>query len=212
MDRRLTISRKSQENIDIADMRIEKMKTKKEEQQNRKALAAEENNTLVISSKLMADLKNKGILAFRQMTDDEQKKVWNWSKEVIQQYRTVHEADPSNIRNIDDLPFPKEDIKLAIKLSLPLYLSKDMQRVVKILKTAYKDIGTFQFIDDADKKELRSRVHPKRRASAKNGANPHPLYDKYAEVIISEQKALFQEINDFITDLEAIMQDNPSGT
>jgi hypothetical protein len=87
-----------------------------------------------------------------------------------------------------------------------------MQSVVKMLKTAYKDIGTFQFIDDADKKELRSRVHPKRRASAQNDANPHPLYDKYAEVIISEQKALLQEINDFVTDLESIMQDNPSGT
>lgn len=188
------------------------MKTKREKQQRRKALAAEENNTLVISSQLMADLKNKGILAFKQMTDDEQKKVWNWSKEVVQQYRTVHEANPSNIRNIDDLPFPKEDIKLAIKLSLPLYLSKDMQSVVKMLKTAYKDIGTFQFIDDADKKELLSRVDPKRRASAQNNGTLYQLYDKYAEVIISEQKALLQEINDFITDMESIMQNNPSGT
>jgi hypothetical protein len=188
------------------------MKTKKKNQQNRKALAAEENNTLVISSKLMADLKNKGILAFRQMTDDEQKKVWNWSKEVIQQYRTALEADPSNIRNIEDLPFTKEDIKLAIKLSLPLYLSKDMQSVVKMLKTAYKDIGTFQIIDDADKKEVRSRLAQKRRISAQNDGTPYPMYDKYTEVIISEQKALFQEINDFITDLESIMQDNSSGT
>jgi hypothetical protein len=188
------------------------MKTKKKNQQNRKALAAAENNTLVISSKLMADLKNKGILAFRQMTDDEQKKVWNWSREVIQQYRTALEANPSNIRNIEDLPFPKEDIKLAIKLSLPLYLSKDMQSVVKMLKTAYKDIGTFQFIDDADKKEVRSRLAQKRRISAHNDGTIYPMFDKYAEVIISEQKALFQEINDFITDLESIMQDNRSET
>jgi len=188
------------------------MKTKKEKQQSRKALSARGKNALVISSKLMANLKNKGILAFKQMTDDEQKKVWDWSKEVIQQYRTVLEADPSNIRNIDDLPFPKEDIKLAIKLSLPLYLSKNMQSVVKMLKTAYKDIGIFQLIDDADKKELPSRVDPRRRASAQNDGATYPMYDKYAEVIISEQKALFQEINDFVTDLESIMQDNPSGT
>jgi hypothetical protein len=188
------------------------MKTKKENLQSGKDLAAEGNNALVISSKLMADLKNMGILAFKQMTDDEQKKVWSWSREVIRQYRTVLEADPSNIRNIDDLPFPKEDIKLAVKLSLPLYLSKDMQSVVKKLKTAYKDIGTFQFIGDTDKKELRSRVDPKRRASAPNGGATYPLYDKYAEVIISEQKALLHDINDFITDLESIMQNNPSGT
>jgi hypothetical protein len=189
-----------------------KMSTKKENLQSRKASAAEGDDALVISSIQMADLKNKGILAFKQMTDDEQKKIWNWSKEVIQQYRTVLEADPSNIRNIDDLPFPKEDIKLAIKLSLPLYLSKDMRSVVKVLKTAYKDLGTFQFIDDADSKKLWSRVDPKRRASKQNIGTTNPLYDKYAEVIISEQKALFQEINDFVTDLESIMQDNHSET
>ena len=189
-----------------------KMSTKKENLQSRKASAAEGDDALVISSIQMADLKNKGILAFKQMTDDEQKKIWNWSKEVIQQYRTVLEADPSNIRNIDDLPFPKEDIKLAIKVSLPLYLSKDMRSVVKVLKTAYKDLGTFQFIDDADSKKLWSRVDPKRRASKQNIGTTNPLYDKFAEVIISEQKALFQEINDFVTDLESIMQDNHSGT
>jgi hypothetical protein len=187
---------------------ILKMRGKKESQQRGKARAAEENNALLISSKLMADLKNKGILAFKQMTDDDQKKVWNWSKEVIQQYRSVLEADPSNIRNIEDLPFPKEDIKLAIRLSLPLYLSKDMQGVVKMLKTAYKDIGTFQFIDDVDKKELRSRTDPTQRASSKNKRTKYSLSDKYTELTISEQKALLQEINDFAADLESIMRNN----
>jgi hypothetical protein len=184
------------------------MNPKKENQQNRESLAAEKNNALLISSKLMANLKNKGILAFKQMTDDDQKKVWNWSKEVIQQYRSVLEADPSNIRNIENLPFPKEDIKLAIRLSLPLYLSKDMQAVVKMLKTAYKDIGTFQFINEVDKKKLRSRTDPKQRASSKNNRTKYSLSDKYTELTISEQKALLQEINDFAADLESIMRNN----
>jgi hypothetical protein len=189
-----------------------KMKTKKENQQIRKSLTAEGKNAPVISSKLMADLKNKGILAFKQMADEEQKKVWDWSRQVIQQYRIALEGDQSNIRDIEDLPFPKEDIKLAIKISLPLYLSKDMQSVVKMLKTAYKDIGTFQRINDAEKKELQSRVDPKRRASKQNGEATYPLSDKYTELIVSEQKALLQEISDFIIDLESIMQGNRSGT
>jgi hypothetical protein len=185
-----------------------KMNPKKENQQSRKLLAAEENNALLISSKLLADLKNMGILAFKQMTEDDQKKVWNWSKKVVQQYRSVLEADPGNIRNIEDLPFPKEDIKLAIKLSLPLYISKDMQSVIKMLKTAYKDIGTFQFIDDGDKKVLQSRSDPKRRASSQNNGSTYPLSDKYTELIVSEQKALLQEVNDFVTDLDSIIQDS----
>jgi hypothetical protein len=185
-----------------------KKNTKKENQQSRKSTVAEETDILLISSKLMADLKNKGILAFKQMTDDEQKKVWDWSKEVIQQYRSVLEADPSNIRNIEDLPFTKEDIKLAIRLSLPLYISKDMQSVVKMLKTVYKDIGTFQSIDDVDKKELRLRADPKRRTSSQETGTTYLLSDKYTELTISEQKALLQEINDFVADLESIMRNN----
>ena len=188
-----------------------KMNAKKDYQQRRKTVAAEKNNALLISSKLMADLKNMGIVAFKQMTEDEQKKVWNWSREIVQQYRSVLEADPGNIRNIEDLPFPKEDIKLAIKLSLPLYISKDMQSVIKMLKTAYKDIGTFQFIDDGDKKVLQSRSDPKRRASSQNNGSTYPLSDKYTELIVSEQKALLQEVNDFVTDLDSIMQDNRVG-
>ena len=188
-----------------------KMNEKKDYQQRRKTVAAEKNNALLISSKLLANLKNMGILAFKQMTEDEQKKVWNWSKEVVQQYRSVLEADPGNIRNIEDLPFPKEDIKMAIKLSLPLYISKDMQNVIKMLKTAYKDIGTFQFIDDGDKKVLQSRSDPKRRASSQNNGSTYPLSDKYTELIVSEQKALLQEVNDFVTDLDSIMQDNRVG-
>jgi hypothetical protein len=100
-------------------IKVLKMNAKNENRNGRKSSAAAESNSLLISSKLMADLKNRSIMAFKQMSDDEQKRVWNWSKEVIKQYRSVLEAHPSNIRNIEDLPFPKEDIQLAIKLSLP---------------------------------------------------------------------------------------------
>lgn len=184
------------------------MSTKKEHLQGRRATVSEENNLLLISSRLMADLKNKGIRAFKKMTDEEQKKVWKWSTEVIGEYRSVLEADPSNIRNIEDLPFPKEDIKLAIKLSLPLYISKDMHSIVKLLKTAYKDLGTFQLIEDADKKELLARASLKRRASSQNNKTIYPLADKYTQLAVSEQKALLEEINDFVTDLEAIKLNN----
>jgi len=187
------------------------MNTKKERQENSESPAAEENNMLLISSKLMADLKNRGIEAFKQMTDDEQKRVWNWSKEIIRQYRSALEAYPANIRDIEDLPFPKDDIKLAIKLSLPLYLSKDMQSMVKMLKTAYREIGTFQLLDDVLNKELLARADLKRRASSQSNKTIYPLSDKYTELAVSEQKALLQEINDFVTDLESIMRDNNPG-
>ena len=185
-----------------------KMNAKKENRNGRKRSAAAESNSLLISSKLMADLKNRGIIAFKQMSDDEQKRVWHWSKEVIKQYRSVLEAHPSNIRNIENLPFPKEDVQLAIKLSLPFYLSKDTQSVVKRLKTAYREIGTFQHIEDVDKRELLSRENLKRKASSRYNKTIYPLSDKYTALAVSEQKALLQDINDFVADLESIMKDN----
>lgn len=189
-----------------------KINTNKENQQNRKTSTSKEKDMLLVSSKLLVDLKNKGIMAFKKMTDEELKRVWEWSKEVIQQYRSLLETCPSNIRNVEDMPFPKEDIKLAIKLSLPLYISKDMQSMVKKLKTAYREIGTFQFIEDADKKKLLSRANLRRRASSKNNKTIYPLSDKYSdkyrEIAVSEQKALLKEINDFVNNLQSIMPDN----
>ena len=55
------------------------MNPKKENRQSHKSSVTKKNNTLLISSKLMANLKNKDIMALKQMTDDEQKEVWNWS-------------------------------------------------------------------------------------------------------------------------------------
>jgi len=188
--------------------KIFKPKTRKKVRRTRQNEGAGKNDMLLISSSLLANLKNMGILAFKQMTDAEQKTVWKWSKEVIRRYRSVLEAHPGNIRDVEDLPFPKEDIKLAIKLSLPLYISKDMHSMVKMLKTAYKEIGTFQIIDDIGKKKLPSKADSKRKSSSQNNRTAYPLTDKYTEITVSEKKALLQEINDFVTDLESTMRGN----
>lgn len=180
-------------------------KTKNKDRRAAPAAAAEKNDMLLISSKLLADLKNMDILAFKQMTDDEQKQVWKWSKEVIRQYLGKLKTDPANIRNVECLPFPKEDIKLAIKLSLPLYLTKDMQNMVKKLKTAYKELGTFQRIGESDKKEWLSQSGAKDRTSSQNHISPYALSDKYTEISVSEKKALLREINDFVNDLKALI-------
>ena len=166
-------------------------------------MSAVKDNTLVMPSRLIADLKNNGIVAFKQMTDNEQKLVWNWAREVIRQYRNVLEADQSNIRSIEDLPSSRDDIKLAIKLSLPLYISKNMQSMVRILKTAYKEIGAFQTVD-SKVVEGRSSVPAKKGEEPieEQNQNDLPAEDSIMELIVSEKKALLQEINQFIIQIE----------
>jgi hypothetical protein len=108
------------------------------------------------------------------------------------------ERNPANIRSVDELPFPKEDIKLAIQLSLPLYEQKNIQSMVKTLKTNYKELGVFQSIDTEDKEKLRKMSVRQDKASAKQDREVIEIHEKYMEMVISEKKSLLEEINDFV--------------
>jgi len=181
------------------------------QKKDRHVAAAGEPNRISISPRLKADLRNKGIAAFRQLNDDEQKRVWQWCNEVVRQYRGVLETDPRNIRNVASLPFPKEDIRLALKMLLPLYISKGMHSMVRKLKNAYQETGTFQTIDPQDQAVLstettrRGKQISKRQYSDVDRAN-----EKYMGLVISEKKGLLQDINNFVNELEALTSEGSS--
>jgi len=125
-------------------------KIQKRDHHGRHVATVGETAEISISLRLKADLKHKGIMAFKQLTDDEQKRAWQWCNEVVRRYRDVLETDPRNIRNVESLPFPKENIRLALKMSLVLYIAKGMHSMVRKLKNAYQETGTFQTIDPKD--------------------------------------------------------------
>jgi hypothetical protein len=68
---------------------------------------------------LLKNFKSKGTSALKELSENELKALINWSKEVIRQYTNLIDNDLSNIKDIADLPYPKERIKLAIKMMLP---------------------------------------------------------------------------------------------
>jgi hypothetical protein len=90
-----------------------------------------------------------------------------------------------------------------MKLSLPLYISKDMQSMVRILKTVYKEIGAFKSIDPKVV-ERRATVSAAQEAPSIEEQSQNELRDKdrLMELVVSEKKVLLQEINDFIIQLE----------
>jgi len=161
-------------------------------------------NPPAISPNLLARLKKKKIALFQQLTEDEQRTIWEWSREVIRQYRITLESNPSNVRNVRELPFSKDDIKLAIKIALPLYVSKDLQRMIKVLKTAYRELGAFQVIDPSETEKAISTNSSSKRSSSAGKKRSIFKSDAYIESIISEKKALLDEINIFVNDLEAL--------
>lgn len=181
------------------------------QKKDRHVAAAGEPNRTSISPRLKADLKNKGITAFKQLNDDEQKGVWQWCNEVVRQYRGVLETDPRNIRNVESLPFPKEDIRLALKMLLPLYISKGMHSMVRKLKNAYQETGTFQTIDPQDHAYPSTETTPKKKQiSKKQYSDVGRANDEYMEQIISEKKGLLEDINNFVNELEALTSDGSS--
>jgi len=152
-----------------------------------------------------------GIMAFKQLTDDEQKQVWQWCNEVVRLYRGVLETDPRNIRNVESLPFPKEDIRLALKMLLPLYISKGMHSMVRKLKNAYQETGTFQTIDPQDHAYLFTETTRKgKQISKKQYSVVDRTNEKYMGLVISEKKGLLQDIHNFVNELEALTSEGSS--
>lgn len=156
-----------------------------------------------IPPEIISKLKEKGIATLERLSEKKQTAVWNWSRTVVRAYRKILEADPRNVRDISELPFKKDDIKLAIKIALPLYVSKDLQRMVRALKNAYKELGAFQDLEALDAVSL-AQDDDQPDLSLKNSSLSIDSVDQNMELIVSEKKALIDEINGFVADLEAI--------
>ena len=61
------------------------------------------------------DFRNKGISALSKLNKDKQSFLVNWAQDVVDQYGSVLTEHPMKIKNLVDLPCPKEYIKIAIK-------------------------------------------------------------------------------------------------
>jgi hypothetical protein len=155
---------------------------------------------------LLKNFKRKGLSAFNDMNEKEQKTVINWSNNVTRQYTNLIDNDLSNIKDLADLPYPKDDIKLAIKIILPIYISNGPPNMVKKLALAYQELGSFQQIDPGDNEAILNPKISKDTNSSKKLRKSLTIYDEYLEISISERKILFQEIENYIDDLKYMIQ------
>ena len=152
--------------------------------------------------KLLQILQARGLYAFKDMSDSEQRRVWFWSKNVIRHYRFVLERNPANIRAAEDMPFSKEEVKLAIKLALPFYAQKNVHGMVKNLKSIYKELGCFQDIEATDKAKLRKSYVRRDKASTAPYHELLKIHEKYIQTVISEKKSLLAEITAYADKLK----------
>ena len=129
------------------------------------------------------------------------KKIANWANEVFNDYTTALADFPMKIKSIEELPCSKQDIKLAIKILLPTYLSKGSDDMVDLLKDRYVRLSAFREISMEDKETL---IRESREIEKENGTTDRllfPNYYKYIDLMVAEQNAFVEDINNYIEDL-----------
>jgi hypothetical protein len=145
----------------------------------------------------------EGFYALKNMKKDEQKKVWDWAREVIRQYDQVLEKNPTSVKPAALLPASKENIELAIKVSLPFYITKNLNKMIAKLTYLYQELGAFQDFDPEDM----AKIAEERFSNKNNIKSKLPeavsLYNRFMDLSVAEKKRLLEEINQYVNDVKA---------
>ncbi|MEJ2656908.1 MAG: hypothetical protein P8012_06885 [Desulfobacterales bacterium] len=120
--------------------------TKIDKKSNEK-LRIDERSLLEVST-LLSRLRETGITTIFVMNKKAQMKMLNWAHGLVNQYNDILKQNPMKLKDISELPFPKMDAKLAIKLLLLASVKKGLKDdTVFDLRNKYVSLGSFQSVD-----------------------------------------------------------------
>jgi hypothetical protein len=114
---------------------------------------------------------------------------------------------PAKVKDIAELPCPREDLKIAIKVLLPAYLAKGSDEIVDLLKDRYVRLSAFQAINREDKEAIKKESIKIDQKPVPADSSLFPNYQKYMQTIISEQTIFLEDITTFIDDLQMQLKD-----
>ena len=151
---------------------------------------------------LLKKLRKTGIIAILNMNKKSQMIMSNWAHDIVNQYNAVLKKNPMKLKNITELPFSKMDAKLAIKFLILGSVEKGLDdNTASNLRDKFISLGSFQSIDQKDIVKLMKCMSDIKEKSMEDNTFSLPGFNKYMDLIISEQKALLEEINSFIEDI-----------
>jgi len=154
---------------------------------------------------LLNRLRKTEITAILTMNKKAQITVLNWANNLVDQYDAILKNNPMKLKDIAGLPYSKMDAKLAIKLLMLTAVEKKLEdNTVVNLKDKFVSLGSFQSIDQKDIVKLIKYIGDIQKQSMDADTPSFPELNKYMNLIISEQKALLDEINSFIEDIRKI--------
>jgi len=186
------------------------MNSTKDNEKSRAQPKRNENPPSVLED-LLKQFRKDGIHALADLDKDDQAQIVNWAQDVVNQFGSILKENPMKIKNLVDLPFPKEDLKIAIKVLLPAYIAKGSDDIVTLLKDRYVRLSAFQDISHEDKDTIikhedKDTIIKKADKIDQKSKSTEPeifsTYHKYMEISISEQKILHDEVNTFVKDLK----------
>jgi hypothetical protein len=161
-----------------------------------------DENPPLVTEDFLKQFRKDGITVLADLDKDDQAQVVNWAQDVVNQFGSTLKENPMKIKNLVDLPCPKEDLKIAIKVLLPAYIAKGSDEIVSLLKDRYVRLSAFQEISQEDKDTIIKEVNKIDPKSDSIETELFPTYHKYMEIVVSEQKLLIDEIKIFINDLQ----------
>jgi len=154
---------------------------------------------------LLNKLRKMGIMAVLNMNKKSQLTMSNWAHNIVNQYTAVLKNNPMKLKNITELPCSKMDAKLAIKFLMLGSVEKGLDdKTVSNLRDKFISLGSFQSIDQKDIVKLMKYMSDIKEKSMEDNIFSLPGLNKYMDLIISEQKALLEEISSFIQDIRKI--------
>jgi hypothetical protein len=172
------------------------------------ALNPDNDRATAVIYDCIRNFRQKGLSILSVMRKDEQTIFVNWAQNIVDRYGSLLQENPSKIKNVADLPCSKEDLKTAIKVLLPAYLAKGSDDIVDLLKDRYVRLGAFQEISREDKETIIKGSSEIDQKSESTDPSLFSTYQKYMQIIVSEQKILLDEINVFIADLQIQKRDS----
>jgi hypothetical protein len=163
-----------------------------------------ENSSSEIEA-LLNKLRKTGTTAILTMNKKAQITMSNWAYNLVDQYDATLKNNPVKLKDTAELPCSKMDVKLAIKLLMLASVEKRLDdNAIVNLKDKFVSLGSFQSIDQEDIVKLINHISDIRKKSMDVDTPSFPELNKYMDLIISEQKALLDEINSFIEDIRKI--------
>ncbi len=180
---------------------MEPTKNDKKSDENSKT---NENSSSEIEA-LLNKLRKTGTTAILTMNKKAQITMSNWAYNLVDQYDANLKNNPVKLKDTAELPCSKMDVKLAIKLLMLASVEKRLDdNAIVNLKDKFVGLGSFQSIDQEDIVKLINHISDIQKNSMDSDTPSFPELNKYMDLILSEQKALLDEINSFIEDIRKI--------